>query len=956
MELKGKIRLVAFLLLAGLLTFSGIVFAGTTGKIVGKVVDEETGEVLPGVNVVIEGTGLGASTDLEGRYFIINIPVGTYSLKASMIGYTPESKVGVKVSADLTTTVDFKLSPTVIESPEAIVVTAKRPMVDKSRTSTMHIATSAEITNMPVTTSDGVVINTAGVVFDRIGGPVSQAGPACTVQGAEGRRPPDTANPGINLRGGRGNEVLFMVDGLSINDPIVGGQATNMSTNAIAEVQMITGGFNAEYGNAMSGVVNVVTPEGGPGLIHGSYKFTTDKGISSIDKDKYDFGDNNHLLSLKGTLPFLGSGVKYFFSGNLYLTDDWGPRLHKLDHHKQQTYRTQGKLTYNFTPTMKLTLGGFKNRRQYQMYNHNYYFNLDHYLSTLEKAEQVYAKLTHQISKNTFYEAKLGMFRNNWTRGVVDPLLTDEDKWWEDWKFKIPLLDATPADSLHVYQDRDQTWEYPLAVPDLFYNIGDHRFFENRKTDQVIFKFDITSQINYNNLVKSGFEYNLYKVKRHYNSLPADPNPFLDVYEFKPQVGAFYVQDKLEYKGLVMNIGGRVDFLTHDAKLWPSETELPYTKMNEHPEARTEEVEPKITFSPRLGVSHPVSETMVIFFNYGHFYQMPRFRELFMTLNPNLSRANQIVGNPDLKPEKTIQQEVGLSNQFSADLAVDLRAYYKNIYNLMAMERLPTNVGTPYDIVRNLDYGTVKGLEVVLKKRYSQYWALNLSYTLQYAKGTNSDWFDQYEIHARDAMDPVTGLTRVFPQKTYYLDFDRRHSLIANLSLRFPKGFGPVVAGIHPVQNTGLNIVYNLGSGLPYTKRDYKGNPIGEKNGYRQPWTMTTDMTLSKSLRLFNTAVTFSLEVTNLFNRRNVLRIYPITGSPYDDGYQVPQVADRGISKDKVSDYQWNFEKVKDLNGDGVISQREEQIAYENAYKFYVRDPMNFGPPRQIKIGMAVDF
>jgi outer membrane receptor protein involved in Fe transport len=926
------------------------IWAGTTGKIVGTIQDKETGESMPGVSVMIEGTMMGTSTDVDGYYYIINVPVGSHTLKASMVGYTPQKQVNVKASADLTTTVDFKLSPTVLELPEVITVTAERPMVDKSRTSTMHITTATEILGMPVSTSDGVVVNTAGVVFDRIGGPVSQAGPAATVQGAEGDRPTDTANPGINLRGGRDNEVLFMVDGFSINDPIIGGQSTSMSTNAIAEVQVITGGFNAEYGNAMSGVVNIVTPEGGPGLVHGTYKVTTDKGVSSMDKDKYDFGDDNHFLSLKGTLPFAGSGIKYFFSGNLYLTDDWSPRLEKLDHHNQQTYRAQGKLTYNSTPSMKLTVGGFRNRRQYHMYNHNYYFNPEQYYSTLEKAQQVYGKVTHQISKSTFYEAKVGLFSNDFTRGVVDPLLTDGDKWWEDWEFKIPLLDAELADSSHVYVDRDQTWEYPLAVPDLFYNIGDHRYFENRTSNQMTLKFDITSQVNYNNMVKSGFEYSLYKVKRDYNSLPSDPNPFLDEYEFKPQIGAFYIQDKLEYRGLIMNIGGRVDFLSHDAKLWPNETELPYFKMDEHPEARTEEVDPKITFSPRLGVSHPVTEKMVIFYNYGHFYQIPEFRVLFMTLNPNLSRANQRVGNPDLEPAKTVQQEVGVSNQFGTDVAMDLRAYYKNIYNLVACERLATNLGTPYDVVRNLDYGTVKGLEMVLSKRSSQYWALNLSYTLQYARGTNSDWFDQYEIHSRDASDPVTGLKRAFPQKTYYLDFDRRHSLSTNLSLRFPKGM-PLL------QHTGLNIVHNFGSGLPYTKRDYKGNPIGEKNGYRQPWTMTTDMTLSKSLRVSEDhAVTFFLEVMNLFNRRNILRIYPITGSAYDDGYQVPDIRDRGISEDKVSADQWDYEKVKDLDGDGVISQQEEQTAYESAYEFYVKDPMNFGAPRQIKIGLAVDF
>jgi hypothetical protein len=179
------------------------IWAGTTGKIVGTIQDKETGESMPGVSVMIEGTMMGTSTDVDGYYYIINVPVGSHTLKASMVGYTPQKQVNVKASADLTTTVDFKLSPTVLELPEVITVTAERPMVDKSRTSTMHITTATEILGMPVSTSDGVVVNTAGVVFDRIGGPVSQAGPAATVQGAEGRRPGDSANPGVNLRGGR---------------------------------------------------------------------------------------------------------------------------------------------------------------------------------------------------------------------------------------------------------------------------------------------------------------------------------------------------------------------------------------------------------------------------------------------------------------------------------------------------------------------------------------------------------------------------------------------------------------------------------------------------------------------------------------------------------------------------------------------------------------------------------
>jgi outer membrane receptor protein involved in Fe transport len=359
------------------------VWAGTTGKIAGIIKDKDTGERLPGVAVTIMGTTMGAAANEKGEYFILNVPPGVYKLKASLIGYTPVEVDQVQVSLDLTTTIDFELIAQPVEVG-GITVTAERPIFEPDLTSTAHIITSVDVIHRPVINTDGIVYRTPGVVFDPIGGPINQ-GTQGTVIGNEGDRVTDTANPGITLRGGRPQEVVYMVDGLSITDPILAGQATNLNHFTISEVQLITSGFNAEYGNALSGIINYVTQEGGP-KFSGRYQYSTD----AILGDEYDLGTHEHFLTLGGPVPGTNDKLAYYLSGNLYLTDDWGPRLQKLPHHQQQTYRTQGKLTFRLTPAITLRAGGLLNRRQYERYDHTWLYNLDGFDGTLEKAQQAY--------------------------------------------------------------------------------------------------------------------------------------------------------------------------------------------------------------------------------------------------------------------------------------------------------------------------------------------------------------------------------------------------------------------------------------------------------------------------------------------------------------------------------------------------------------------------------------
>jgi hypothetical protein len=949
-----------------LFVFASMIYGGTTGKIAGVIRDKDTGEPLPGVAVVIQGTTMGAAANEKGEYFILNVTPGVYRLRATLIGYASMEVENVSVSLDLTTTIDFELSAEAVEV-RGVTVIAERPIFEPDLTSTAHIITSVDVVHRPVINTDGIVYRTPGVVFDPIAGPINQ-GTQGTVLGNEGNRVVDTANPGITLRGGRPQEVVYMVDGLSITDPILSGQATNLNHFTISEVQLISSGFNAEYGNAMSGIINYVTQEGGP-KFSGRYQYSTDQFLG----DDYDLGTNEHFLSLNGPIPGTQNKLTYYVSGNLYLTDDWGPRLHKLPHHAQQTYRTQGKLVYKLTPSVTLRGGGFRNRRQYERYNHSWLFNLNSFDATMEKARQAWLSMTHQVTKSTFYELRLGWFKNDFQIGrrldedflrrTADDLYPNDPEaadaffaehkdevwngdWWEDYVFAFPTPDPTVWQR---YRERRQEQNYVLAVRNMFWSHYDTRNFQKRSSEMLTAKFDITSQVNFNNQVKSGFEINTYTIKRHYNSLPWDAQPFIDVYEYKPLSGAFYVQDKLEFQGLIVNVGARVDYLSKDAKAWESETEVPARPDLEPDGGRTKKVEDNWNFSPRLGVSHPISEKMTVFFNYGHFTQQPRFLELYEVLAPNLQRANQRVGNPELKATRNIQYELGFTRAITRDVKFNVTAYYKDVYGMTQAERIFI-VPQPYDVYKNLDYANVKGAEFTISKRPRRYLAFNLSYVLQFAQGTNSDYTDQYEFHSRNPTDPVTGLTRVFPQSVNPLDFDRRHSVVAQADWRFPDDFEWV-----PLRNFGINVISEASSGLPYTKRDYRGNRIGTTNQYRKPWIYNTDLTVDKSIQLWGREFNVFVQVLNVFDRINILDVYPATGRPNDDGFRIDPAAIQDPGEDENHPF-WEYIKVKDTNGDGHISAAEEAAAYSLAYLLYATDPMNYGAPRQIKVGFYVAF
>lgn len=310
------------------------IFAANEGKIAGTITDVETGDPLVGVNVVVEGTDLGAATNVNGKYFILQVPAGTYTLRAQIIGYKTVTVRNLRVLSGLTVTQDFSMEREVIEG-EVVVVQAERPMIQKDLTSSRNIMTSDQISEVPFDDIQDIVGLTAGFVDG-------------------------------HARGGRDGEVLYMVDGVSIRDPMTGGFDTEIPEFAIEEVSVITSGYSAEFSNAQSAIVNNVLKEGNPQRYSGKIRYkTSDFGGEGHEYDEENgyykpLGSNlsdmhrlkNLELSFGGPLPLMGGGATFHLAGEWF--QDEGRYPNNYDHNNTLS----GKLAFNTFARDKFTFAG----------------------------------------------------------------------------------------------------------------------------------------------------------------------------------------------------------------------------------------------------------------------------------------------------------------------------------------------------------------------------------------------------------------------------------------------------------------------------------------------------------------------------------------------------------------------------------------------------------------------
>jgi len=974
-ETKMKRELYQLLVIAiSILLLSPLLYAGTTGKIVGAVKDKETGERLVGANVVVLGTNLGAASDVDGEFFINNMPVGTYTVQVSMVGYQSVKVQNVRVSADLTTTVNFELSSKAIQVAP-ITVVAQRPLVEKELTATTKITAADEMAKMPLRTYDAVVVYTAGVQDEG------------TFRGAGG--------------------ISWMVDGLQTKDPLSGGRAITLNNIAIEEVQVITGGFNAEYGEAMSGVVNVVTKSGGP-VTSAMYRLTTDAGMKMFD-NKLNFGYHDHEFSLGGPLPFTDGKLRYFVSAVLALRGSSDPRRldnflgqlknegynmsavenrwpdaiknpYFLPHQRQQRYAATWKVSYNPIAAIKLNLGGLLERNQWEAYPYDatsqtpersYLFALDQYTAYRRNNLQVWAGITHQISPTTFYDLKVTRYETDLYSGLKDiylhnpdgsimrdslgtPLIDKDNHWWQDYKFVPAKYDTTVQSvSQYNYTDyRDQDWTNPRNPFGVYNNWqaggASTRRSEERLLSYIGVKLDFISQVTKVHQFKAGFEWRKHDAERHYNSLPWRPDPFRDSYVVKPNFVFAYIQDMAEWPGLIVNAGLRLDYFSSQR-----------THRVDALDRYSQQVETsgKWQISPRIGISHPITEKTVVHLQYGQFFQFENFFNVYQNLDPYTSRWYDVVGNPDLRPQKTIAYELGVVHQIGLNTRLEVVAFYKDLYDLVSTRFIPV---APYPVtqVDNRTYAMSQGVEVSFHKHISDNWASDISYTLSRNKGMA---FSSQADFLRQRINPETGLQYAWPEKLFP-GGQRDHMIRLNFDYRLPEGGGPEVFTIRPLENFGINVLFIANSGFHYTRRNYRGEALEEYGASEGPWYYNLDLRINRDFIFDKYRISLFAEIYNVLNTEQILGLYEITGDPLLVGterlYSESNFT-KGIDRlrsDGTENPNWRWEKVKDLDGDGHITAHEEYLGFMKSFLFLRRTPANYGSPRQVRVGFQFYF
>lgn len=766
-------KLAGFLILGLLLP--SLALAGDTGKIMGTVTDARTGEPMVGANVVLEGTTMGAASDMEGRYIILNVPPGSYTMAVSVVGYKTTRIENVIVNVDLTTIQDVALEETVLEG-EMIVVTAARPLVERDVTNVTRVLRLEDFQNLPMRSYSDVVATQPGVV--KVGDM-------------------------MHVRGGRQDEVAYYVDGVYINDLRTGEKMGDVPINSVEEISYQAGGFNAEYGFANSGVVHTTTKIGRTTYnING--EFITDSFLSKEEEilGAYSYGKNVYNMGLSGPVPGVGQKLRFFFTGEYHDLYDRRPSLGKhpelvsmgdsagvaeittvtgpLPHNSEEDLMFNGNFLLDLKP-VQIKVGGHYWAADFDEYSQHRSLleeTLNHYATDEEFSYSVYGKITHTVNPTTFYTATLSYHSHGTERGDGVlwrdiPNYGDKSDWNGDGKtVDFLVMDGTnPGDP----------YRFGSGIFDSISVFDD--YYLNRSTSMGA-KFDLTTQLRDVHEVKAGFEYR-YNTLRRYSVTrpmqiagvmadnpeldpraayragytdnfgypiyfgdggdPVDPDQTLDEGPDgakHPLIASAYIQDKMEVSDLVLNIGLRWDMMDANDKKLADPYEIPLDENGFIDQRKLVATEAQHNISPRIGLGFPVTDRTVFHAQFGRFVQQPQLSFLYTGwdyLAGQILQGNQVdIGNPDLKPTKTTQYEVGLSKQLSDNAALDITAFYKEIRDLIILRNRYQAVPNTYPQYQNGDYGSVKGLNVNFDLRRTERIAAHVSYTLQFAGGTGS--------------------------------------------------------------------------------------------------------------------------------------------------------------------------------------------------------------------------
>ncbi len=912
-------KFVRYAVLLSLLLFSGL-FAGTTGKIAGQVKDAQSGEALPGVNVFLDGTSLGAATDVDGYYVITNITPGVYTVKFSYVGYAEYTVKDVQVQIDLTTTLNADLRSELL-STEEVVVVAKKPVIQKDVAGSSKNISAKEVQALPVSSIQQVVGLQAGITS------------------------------GLSIRGSSSSQMLFVVDGISMRDTRTNQPISDIPLSAMQDISVQTGGFGAEYSNVRSGVVNVVSKEGSASGYSATvtYKYhppqpkhfgispydansfwmrpyldddvawtgTTNGAWDSYTRRQYPDFDGWNAISQStltdddptndltpdgakrlflwqnrkngdiqkpdydldggfgGPVPFVSKmlgNLRFFFSfkqqQNMYLI--------RLATDAQRTQSYMLRLTSDLTPTLKLSLMGLHSKvtgtsasrsgltsmftSTYGVANNlervgftaPWRFFTDTYWSQTARYSDIWSlKLTDAVNDHSFWDVKLTRTERRYFTGPLRDRNTEK---------KYEIFDGYFVDEAPVgyYRDPVSSVEGRLAMGGA---VSMGRDTSRIKTTSLAFNY--TNQVNRHNEVKAGASLVYEQYDMNFGSINyflPEGNTWTTIKQ-DPLRGTAYIQDKLEFEGFIANAGLIIDYYNSNNN-WYNVS--PYSREffsdNYKPEDEskflTRKAESRVTFSPRLSISHPITENSKLFFNYGHYRQMPTSERLYRVQRDSRDQLDYI-GDPSITPPKTVAYELGYDHALFNQYLFRIAAYYKDISDQEFWVRYLSFDGkVNYRKITSNSYEDIRGFEVDLTKRSGKWLTGNVNF--EYRVGT-SGYFgvaryyenpaDQAEYERRN---PTQFKPRPIPRVKSYLDF---HT---------PVDFGPKVLSENVAGDWHFNFIsyWAQGSWFSWNPQHVPGIK------YNVQWKdyFNMDLRIAKIFSFDEFDVKFFADITNLFN------------------------------------------------------------------------------------------
>ncbi len=902
--------------------------AQAEGAIAGHARQAESRAGLPSVQVLVDGR-VGAVSDTSGEYRVRAVRSGWHRVAARLIGYRGVVLDSVFVPAGATVTLDFDLAANPTELEPLVVTAPYDAVLDPLATSTEQKISAEDLRDLPVSTLEEALALSAGSV-------------------------------GTSYRGGRIGQESFILDGLGVKnqlDASSGGLGLQIPPDLLSEASLVTNGFSARFGQALSGLVNVVTREPGESW-EGRVAYEGDRPFGGALDRGLD------RLAVRAGGPLAGRlGVVAAFDGSGRMdaapigapapSDVRDPRSavpYPLPHNSGEQWTGAAKLVVPVTERATFRALGLHSEDQRLLYDPAYKYDQDQGPAQRLRGDLVSGHLQYTSDPRSGFPLVLDLRVGRYVREFVRGELVQQPDYSlgaiTGSRFHFVGEDLAREQSASTapipgLREPRSSVRSPWGVPGFFQGHASRGELAWNRFGETRFQLDGTIGGMPGLDLYVGGEYVAQQVRtfqRALGFLPVgDTVPPAARSAFSPRSAAAYAEGQLRIEDVAVTAGLRYDRFDAGSSL-PGEARGAQSSV-----------------SPRFAVSTVLSGATLVA-SYGRFSQAPDYQFLVDAAFDDTTRTGRFRrGNPNLGFEKANQYELSLRVRPREELSLRVGVYLKRLTGLVAS--VPLGVDPDSTVFGNADAGTVRGAELLLERELRGGVGFRLAYTLQEAEATATDPF---LLNRLIVVDPLTGDTTRPSRAEFPLDFDQRHTFTAIARGKVPDSAGPAIAGVRPLAGLEGAVILRLASGLPFSMSDSTGDSlVGLPNASRLPNTSSLDLLIRRSLRLGGTTGGIYLDIRNVLNRRNIVAVRRDTGEPQADEPAILRMAEAAYAANPnpIPYESGHYRAAADLDGDGFVAGREELFPmYVAAATDYAQPIFAYGQPRLARLGVELLF